>query len=197
MSHAGLSFLILAVMAGAFLSRRIPHSLTALTGSLAMAAMHIIPAKALFAGYSNATLILFASMFVIGEALFRTGLADALGSWTVRRLGKGERALLWASMLASGALSPVASSAATAAALMPVIIGMCGVAGLPVSRQLMPMAFATGFGGFSVLIATPPNMIVSGALGGAGTRPYGFFKFAWLVIPLAGAGMFFLDFARR
>jgi sodium-dependent dicarboxylate transporter 2/3/5 len=197
MSHAALAFLILAVMAGAFLSRRIPHYLTALTGSLVMAAFGFIPAKALFAGFSNATLILFAGMFVIGDALFRTGLADALGSWTVRRLGTGERALLWASMIAAGALSTAASNTGTTAALLPVVIGMCGAAGLPVSRQLMPMAFATGFGGFSVLIATPPNMIVSEALARSGHRPYGFFEFAWLGVPLALAGMAYLDWARR
>jgi len=197
MSHAGLSFLILAVMACAFLSRRIPHYLTALTGSLVMAALRIIPAKALFSGFSNSTLILFAGMFVIGDALFRTGLADALGSWTVRRLGKGERALLWASMIAAGALSTAASNTGTTAALMPVVIGMCAAAGLPISRQLMPMAFATGFGGFSALIATPPNMIVSEALARSGHRPYGFFEFAWLGIPLALAGMAYLDLARR
>jgi sodium-dependent dicarboxylate transporter 2/3/5 len=197
MSHVTLSFLILAVMAGAFLSRRIPHYLTALTGSLAMAAFGIVPEKALFAGFSNPTLILFAGMFVIGDSLFRTGLADALGSWTVRRLGKGERALLWASMIAAGILSTAASNTGTTAALMPVVIGMCRAAGLPVSRQLMPLAFATGFGGFSVLIATPPNMIVSEVLARSGNRPYGFFEFAWIGIPLALAGMVYLDLARR
>lgn len=197
MPHAALAFAILAVMAAAFLARRIPHYLTALTGSLAMAAAGILPVKALFAGFSNPTLILFAGMFVIGDALFRTGLADAVGAWTVRRLGKGERALLWASMIAAGALSTVASNTGTTAALMPVIIGMCGAAGIPASRQLMPMAFATGFGGFSALIGTPPNMIVSEALAHAGKRPFGFFEFAWLGVPLAVAGMAYMDLARR
>jgi di/tricarboxylate transporter len=197
MQHPALAFLILAVMAAAFLSRRIPHYLTALTGSLAMAALGLIPMKSLFAGFANPTLILFAGMFVIGDSLFRTGLADALGSWTVRRLGKGERALLWASMLAAGVLSTVASNTGTTAALIPVVIGICGAAGLSVSRQLMPMAFASGFGGFSALIGTPPNMIVSEALARAGHRPYGFFEFAWLGVPLALAGMAYMDLARR
>jgi anion transporter len=197
MSHAALAFLILALMAAAFLSRRIPHYLTAVAGSLVMALSGLIPLKSLFAGFSNPTVILFAGMFVIGDSLFRTGLADVLGAWTVRRLGAGERALLWASMLAAGLLSTVASNTGTTAALMPVVIGMCGAAGLPVARQLMPMAFATGFGGFSALIGTPPNMIVSEALSRAGHRPFGFFEFAWLGVPLALAGMAYMDFARR
>jgi di/tricarboxylate transporter len=100
-------------------------------------------------------------------------------------------------MIAAGLLSTVASNTGTTAALMPVVIGMCGAAGLPVSRQLMPMAFATGFGGFSALIGTPPNMIVSEALARAGHRPYGFFEFAWLGIPLALAGMAYMDLSRR
>lgn len=184
-------------MAAAFVSKAIPHYLTALTGSLAMAALGLIPMRSLFAGFSNPTLILFAGMFVIGDSLFRTGLADAMGTWMVRKLGKGERALLWGSMIASGALSTVASNTGTTAALMPVVIGMCAAAGLPASRQLMPMAFASGFGGFSAMIGTPPNMIVSEALERAGHRPFGFFEFAWLGIPLAVAGMAYMDAARH
>ena len=197
MNPAAIAILILALMAAAFLTQRIPHYLTAVAGSLAMAACGILPAKSLFAGFSNPTLILFAGMFVIGEALFRTGLADAAGAWAVRRLGRGERPLLWASMVAAGLLSTVASNTGTAAALLPVIIGMCAAAGIPASRILMPMAFATGFGGFSALIGTPPNMIVSEALSHAGFRPFGFFEFAWLGIPLFIAGMAYMDWARR
>ncbi len=197
MEKEWLMFIVLGIMAGAFLSKRIPHYLTALAGSLVLALLGLLPMKSLFAGFSNPTLILFAGMFVIGESLFRTGLADAAGAWAVRRFGRGERTLLWVSMLASGLLSTVASNTGTTAALMPVIIGICGAAAIPVSRQLMPLAFASGFGGFSALIGTPPNMIVSDALARSGFRPFGFFEFAWLGIPLALAGMAYMDWARR
>lgn len=197
MNPAHLTLAIVALMGCAFLTKRIPHFITALTGSLVLAVLGLVPMKTLFAGFSNSTLILFAGMFVIGEAMFRTGLADAAGVWAVRKLGKGERRLLWGSMTAAGLLSTVASNTGTAAALLPVLIGICGAAGLPVSRQLMPMAFATGFGGFSALIGTPPNMIISEALARAGFRPFGFFEFAWVGIPLAIAGMAYMDWASR
>src|SRR5690606_9752264 len=68
---------------------------------------------------------------------------------------------------------------------------------IPASRQLMPLAFATGFGGFSALIGTPPNMIVTEALSAAGFRPFGFFEFAWLGVPVAFAGMLYMDVVGR
>src|SRR6185295_18303652 len=62
---------------------------------------------------------------------------------------------------------------------------------------LMPLAFASGFGGFSALIGTPPNMIVTAALKQAGLRPFGFFEFAWLGIPMAVAGMVYMLYLGR
>jgi solute carrier family 13 (sodium-dependent dicarboxylate transporter), member 2/3/5 len=89
-------------------------------------------------------------------------------------------------------LSTFASNTGTTAALIPVILSLCHTAGIPASRQLMPMAFTTGYGGFSTLVGTPPNIIVTEALRQAGQRPFGFFEFAWVGIPLALAGMAYL-----
>lgn len=197
MSQAGITFTVLGIMAGFFLTKRVPHYITALTGALALGFLGVLPMKSLFLGFSNPTLILFAGMFVIGDSLFRTGLAGALGEWVVRRLGHNERLLLWGTMIVAGAMSTVASNTGTTAALLPVVLSICLAAGIPASRQLMPMAFATGFGGFSALIGTPPNMIVTEALVEAGLRPFGFFEFAWLGVPLALAGMLYLDLVGR
>src|SRR5690606_10862668 len=141
--------------------------------------------------------ILFAGMFVIGGSMFQTGLANQVGEWAVRMVGRNERLLLWGNMIVAAALSTVASNTGTTVALMPVVISICQAAGIPASRQLMPLAFATGFGGFSALIGTPPNMIVTEALSAAGFRPFGFFEFAWLGVPVAFAGMLYMDVVGR
>ena len=197
MPQMTMTLLILALMTVAFVTRRIPPFVAAWLGALALAFLGILPMQSLFTGFSNPTLILFAGMFVIGDSLFQTGLAGVLGKRAVRLLGSRERPLLWATMIAASILSTVASNTGTTAALLPVVLGMCRAAGLPASRQLMPLAFATGFGGFSALIGTPPNMILSEALSQSGRPPFGFFEFAWLGVPLAIAGMAFMDFARR
>lgn len=197
MSQAGMTLTVVGIMAGFFLTQRIPHYVTAMAGALALGFLGIVPMKSLFAGFANPTLILFAGMFVIGGAMFQTGLANAVGEWAVRKMGRSERLLLWGTMIAAAVLSTVASNTGTAAALMPVVLSICLAAGIPASRQLMPMAFTTGFGGFSALIGTPPNMILSEALKEGGFRPFGFFEFAWVGIPVALAGMLYLDFIGR
>src|SRR4051794_36210701 len=119
MSQANLTFIVLGLMAVSFLAQRIPAYLTALLGALALAFLGILPMSSLFSGFSNPTLILFAGMFVIGESMFHTGLANALGEWAVRRMGQHERRLLWGTMVVAGLLSTVASNTGTTAALMP------------------------------------------------------------------------------
>ncbi|MDQ3001681.1 MAG: SLC13 family permease, partial [Fibrobacterota bacterium] len=100
-------------------------------------------------------------------------------------------------MIVSSVLSTVASNTATTAALIPLVLSVCITAGIPASRLLMPMAFASGFGGISALIGTPPNVIVSEALREGGFRPFGFFEFAWVGIPMAFAGMLYMDLIGR
>lgn len=197
MSQISITTLILIIMVAFLLYNRIPAYITALCTALALAFLGILPMKFLFTGFANPILILFAGMFVIGDSLFQTGLASTIGEWTVKRAGHSERLLLWGTMIIASVLSTFASNTGTTAALMPVVMGICTAAKIPISRQLMPMAFASGFGGFSALIGTPPNIIISNTLSANGFRAFGFFEFAWVGIPLAIAGMAYMDWARH
>jgi sodium-dependent dicarboxylate transporter 2/3/5 len=196
-TQAHLTFLVLALMAAGFVTQRIPSYATGLAGALLLAALGMIPMNALFTGFGNPTLVLFGGMFVIGDAIFRTGLANALGDWAVRKMGLHERRLLWGTMAVSAVLSTVASNTATTAALIPLVLSVCMKSGIPASKLLMPMAFTSGYGGISALVGTPPNMIVSEALREAGHAPFGFFEFAWVGLPMALAGMLYMDFVGR
>lgn len=191
-NDALLTLLVLAVMAAAFLVQAAPYYVIAVSGAISLGLLGVIPPSSIFAGLANPTLVLFAGMFVIGAALFHTGLAQSLGAYVVRKAGQGESRLLWGSMAIAALLSTFASNTGTTAALIPVILSICQTAGIPASRQLMPMAFTTGYGGFSTLVGTPPNIIVTEALRQSGHRPFGFFEFAWVGIPLALAGMLYL-----
>ena len=192
MTDATLTLLLLAAMSAAFFTQAAPFYVTALAGAMTLGLLGIIPLPEVFKGLANPTLVLFAGMFVIGAALFHTGLAQSLGAYVVRKSGGSEGRLLWGSLIIAAVLSTFASNTGTTATLIPVILSICRSAGIPASRQLMPMAFTTGYGGFSTLVGTPPNVIVTEALRQAGHRPFGFFEFAWVGIPLALAGMIYL-----
>jgi len=184
----------LAVVALFFVTELIPLAVTAMGGAIACGLLGFIPVKTVFSGLSNSTVVLFAGMFVVGAALFHTGLAQKIGATVVKLSGTGENSLMFGIMLVGCALSSVLSNTGTAACLMPVVLGICSAAKIPASRQLMPLAFACGLGGIITLVGTPPNIIAAGALSAAGYKPFSFFEFAWIGIPLSIVGILYMMF---
>ena len=169
MAQSTKCLILLAVIALFFVTEIIPLAVTAMAGSIACGLLGFIPAKQVFSGLSNSTVVLFAGMFVVGAAMFYTGLAQKIGETVVRFTG-------------------------TAACLLPVVLGVCAAAKIPASTELMPLAFACGVGGIITLVGTPPNIIASGALEQAGYRAFGFFEFAKIGIPLTLAALIYMMF---
>ena len=192
MGAAEQTLIVLAVMAVLFVTEIIPLAITSLGGAIALGLMGIITPKVVFSGLSDSTVVLFAGMFVVGAALFYTGLAQKIGETVVSHAGTSENGLMLAIMIVTATMSAFLSNTGTTAALLPVVVGICAVAKIPASRQLMPLAFAAGIGGIITMVGTPPNIIVSGTLSKFGIAPFGFFEFAWIGIPLTIATIVFM-----
>ena len=183
MSQAVKCLIMLAVIALLFVTELIPLAVTAMGGAIACGLLGFIPAKQVFSGLSNSTVVLFAGMFVVGASMFYTGLAQKIGASIVKISGTGENSLMFGIMLVGAALSAVLSNTGTAACLLPVVLGICSAAKIPASRQLMPLAFACGLGGIITMVGTPPNIIANGALQAAGMKEqFGFFEYAWICL---------------
>ena len=194
MSKAVQCLIVLAIVAVCFVTEILPLAVTAMAGATACGVLGLVPMKQTYSGLSNSTVVLFAAMFVISTAMFKTGLAQKVGITVVNAVGSGENSLMIGVMGITSALSAVCSNTGTAAALLPVVVGICETTGLSKKRQLMAMAFAAGAGGIITLIGTPPNIIASGALEAAKYTPFGFFEFAWIGIPLAVATIAYMAF---
>ena len=185
MDPAITTLCVLAVACFLFVTELIPLAVTAMAACTALGILGVLPSKQVYAGLSNSTVVLFGGMFVIGAAMFRTGLAQAIGLAVVKKAGTKEVPLMGAIMLVTIALSSVSSNTGTVACLMPVVIGICQAAHISQSRQLMPLAIAANVGGTITMIGTPPNVIVTGALSAAGLPTFGFFEFALIGVPLS------------
>ena len=197
MDPAIITLCVLAIASFLFITELIPLAVTAMAACTVLGILGILPAKAVYAGLSNSTVVLFGGMFVIGAAMFKTGLAEAIGVAVVKKAGTGEVKLMGAIMLVTIALSSVSSNTGTVACLMPVIIGICQVAKISASKQLMPLAIAANVGGTITMIGTPPNVIVTGALSAAGLPTFGFFEFAFIGVPLSVIIFFYMLFIGR
>ena len=115
MSQAVKCLILLAVVALLFVTELIPLAITATAGAIACGLLGFIPAKQVFSGLSNSTVVLFAGMFIVGAAMFYTGLAQKIGNTVVHFCGTGENSLMFGLMIVGTLLSSVLSNTGTAA----------------------------------------------------------------------------------
>ncbi|AKO45283.1 SLC13 family permease [[Haemophilus] ducreyi] len=185
-----LCFLIFAILM--FALEKLPLAVTAMIVTVGLAVTGVLPAKEAFLGFVDTNVILFVAMFVIGGALFETGMANKIGG-VVSRFAKSERQLMVVLMLITGLMSGILSNTGTSAILIPVILGIAMKSDFARSRLLMPMAFASTLGGNLSLIGSPNNLVVQGVLSQTGLK-FGFFEYAKIGLPLLIVGILYFVF---
>lgn len=189
MNPALITLLFLAFAIVMFVTEKIPLGLTSMIVCIGLIITGVLDIKTAFSGFINTNVILFVAMFIVGGALFETGMANEIGS-LVTRFAKTERGLIIAIMVIVGLMSGVLSNTGTAAILIPVVIGIASNSGYSRSRLLLPLVFAAAMGGNLSLIGAPGNMIAQSALEGIG-ESFGFFEYAIVGGPILIAGIIF------
>ncbi len=199
MDPAVKCLLLLLVVAVLFVTEKIPLAVTSVSASVACWLLGLVDIKDVFVGLSDSTVVLFGGMFIVGAAMFYTGLAQDIGASIVKLFGTSELKLMIGVMVIAAAMSAFLSNTGTTACLIPVVIGVCKEAHLSPSRILMPLAFAAGLGGTCTLIGTPPNIIANVALKTAGMPElqFGFFEYAYIGIPITLFGILYMIFIGR
>ncbi|WP_299905161.1 SLC13 family permease [uncultured Paracoccus sp.] len=190
MDPATITLLLLLFAIIMFVWERIPLALTAMIVCVALVLTGVMDAGEAFDGFVNSNVILFVDMFIIGGALFQTGMAAEIGG-LVTRFARTERQLVVAIMLITGLMSGFLSNTGTAAVLIPVVIGIAARSGFARSRLLMPIVFAAAMGGNLSLIGAPGNMIAQAALQENGLS-FGFFEYGLVGLPILLAGILFV-----
>lgn len=176
-----LLFLLFAVVM--FVLEKIPLGVTSMIVCIGLTVTGVLDVQTAFAGFIDSNVILFVAMFIVGGALFETGMANKIGG-IVTRFAKTER------MLIVGLMSGVLSNTGTAAVLIPVVIGIAAKSGYKRSKLLMPLVFAAAMGGNLSLIGAPGNMIAQSALEKINLK-FGFFEYAIVGMPILIAGILF------
>ena len=182
-----LLFLLFAIIM--FVWEKIPLGLTSMIVCVGLVVTGVLDWKTAFSGFIDSNVILFVSMFIVGGALFETGMANRIGG-IVTHFAKSERQLIVAIMVIVGVMSGFLSNTGTAAILIPVVIGIAAKSGYSRSRLLMPLVFAAAMGGNLSLIGAPGNMIAQSSMEKMG-KSFGFFEYAKVGMPILIAGIIF------
>ena len=149
------------------------------------------------AGFSDPNIILIAALFVIGEGLVRTGVAQRLGDWLVAKAGSSETRLLPLLMAVVAALGSVMSSTGVVAIFIPIVLRIAQATGWAPGRLMMPLSMAALISGMMTLVATAPNLVVNAELVRSGSPGFGFFSFTPFGLPILVLGIGYMLFARR
>ena len=180
-----LLFLVFAIVM--FVLEKIPLGLTATIVAIGLNVTGVLGPSDTFAGYVNSNVILCVGMFVVGQALFETGMANKIGG-LVTKFAKSERILIIAIMVIVGIMSGFLSNTGTAAVLIPVVCGIADESGYSRGKLLMPLVFAAALGGNLSIIGAPGNLMGINALNEMGIQT-SFFEYISVGAPMLILGI--------
>ena len=160
-----------------FISGKIRSDIVALCALVALIIMDILTPEEALAGFSNTVIIMMIGLFVVGGAIFQTGLAKMISSKLMRLAGNSEKRLFILVMAVTSLMGAFVSNTGTVAIMIPIVVSMAMSVKMNPSRLLMPLAFASSMSGMMTLIGTPPNLVINEELIKNGYEGLGFFTF--------------------
>jgi len=172
-----ITIIILIITAILFVVGKIRADIVALCALVSLVLFGILTPQEALTGFSNPVVIMMVGLFVVGGAVFKTGLASTIGSRIVTLAGNSELKLLLFIMLVTFGIGGFVSNTGTVALMLPIVVSMASKANFSASRFLMPLAFASSMGGMLTLIGTPPNLVIQEELRKAGYFDITFFSF--------------------
>lgn len=172
-----ITLAILVLSVAFFISGKIRSDIVALCALVGLIVAGILTPEEALSGFSSNVLIMMIGLFVVGGAIFQTGLAKMISSKLMKLAGTSETRLFVLVMVVTSLMGAFVSNTGTVAIMIPIVVSMAMSVKMSPSRLLMPLAFASSMSGMMTLIGTPPNIIINEELIKGGFEGLGFFTF--------------------
>ena len=143
-------------------------------------------------GFANAATLTVLAMFILSEGVQRTGIVQKLGAFISRYTADSEGRQLGATIGVVGPISGFINNTAAVAILLPMVTDLAERGGTSPSKLLLPLSYASMFGGMLTLIGTSTNILASELSARLLGRPFGMFEFTQLGIVVSIVGTLYL-----
>jgi di/tricarboxylate transporter len=177
-----LVFLILLGTIVLFALEKMPVDLTAIIVMVALIATGLLTPMEAVSGFSNPATITVGALFIVSAALNKTGALLFLGNLSTRMFKYGFWLALIVTMCVVAMISAFINNTPVVAVFIPILLNVARKNNISPSRLLIPLSFASIFGGVCTLIGTSTNILVSSIVAQHGLRPLGMFEFTTLGI---------------
>ena len=164
MDSAVITLCVLCVAGFFFATELIPLAVTAMGSAIVLGLFGVLTPAQVYSGLSNSTVVLFAGMFVIGAAMFQTGLAQKIGVTVVKKAGTDEKKLMLALMVItiilvmSAMFSALVDNIPFAATMIPVVRSLA-TQGLDLHMMAWALSLGTDLGGNATPIGASANVV--------------------------------------
>ncbi|MGK0176409.1 MAG: di/tricarboxylate transporter [Lentimonas sp.] len=193
------TLLIFAIIS--FIWERISADLTAITvfGVLIFVSMLTqsteLPAlENLLGVFGNSAPLTIAGMFIVSGALQRTGAIDLFTAYLRKLVKLPYKRFVFVMVIGVAGASAFINNTPVVIVLMPVVLTLSREMGVASSKLLIPLSYASIFGGTCTLLGTSTNLLASGILLDSGYAPIGMFELASVGLPIVVVGALYLVF---
>lgn len=177
---------------GALIFTRVAPDVVMVGALTVLMALNILSPEQALAGFSNPGLITVAVLFAVVAGLRDTGSIQSFG---LRLLGhpKSTAGAQIRLMIPAGTMSAVLNNTPIVAVMVPLVEEWCKRHRLSVSKLMIPLSYATIFGGTCTLIGTSTNLVVAGLVRSqTDLGELRMFDLAWVGVPCAILGITFV-----
>jgi di/tricarboxylate transporter len=191
-----LEMAVVVVITGAavvlFVKELLPADMVALLVVCGILLSGVTSPKIALSGFSNPAVHTIAAMFVISAALVKTGVVETFGRYLIRLGGDNPVFILLLTLVSVVFLSAFINNTPIVMMMIPLTFSLNRTHDIVPSKFLIPVSYASIFGGCCTLIGTSTNLVVSGMGVNAGLAPLGMFEMAPVGLVLAAVGIVYL-----
>ena len=186
--EAWITLAVLAAMVAGLVRGRVSPPAGVIGATALLYVFGVTTAEEAFSGFANTAPITVAGLYVIAGAVDKTGALQPIVSrlLTVPRSVRIDLARL---VVPSAMGSSFLANTPIVAMLTPAVTRWSDQTGRSASTFLIPLSYATIFGGAITAIGTSTNLVASGLLEESGEEALGLFELAKIGLPLAVLGI--------
>ena len=187
--------IVLIVLLGAvimFATERFPVDVVAIIAMSVLVVSGVISPQQGVSGFSNSATITVAFMFILSTALFKSGAVVSIGNRIAQLFKYNFWVGILATMISVGVISAFINNTPVVAIFIPILVGAAAQSKLSLAKMLMPLSFASMFGGVCTLIGTSTNILVSGVAAENNLEPFSMFEMTKMGLVFFGVGLLYM-----